>query len=502
MPTLLDRRLTRRLNLQPRPASDRSSLDENPRHAGRRRPMTQLLDPRTYHRASTLRHARTRATGPGRRLLAGTVLAAVLVLAGLVAVPRPLWTPAREAPQSDASAPAAPGAPVAGVIPADWTPSSAADVRTRAEQVLGQHAVLTTRVARALVRGDADLAHAAEAALVGGTADLARLVGSTLGPDVARDVERLWTRNVAALSASLSAAAAGDAQATAEARNRYAESAGELGALLSDRTAGGVDAAAVRSRLEQYLDRLVDGVRSYADADYSRAYQLGRQAYAGMFELGGTLGGALAARVPSLAGDAGTPQRELQSRLGMLLGEHTQLAVDTMRSALADSPDFAGVVQAMEANTADLAATVSGLFGAEAGEQVTATWADQMDALAAYTRAVAARDEAGKESARERLRDAGHDLASLLASWTEGRLAQAGVATALASADALLVDQIDAYGAGDYGAAQAASVESFRALFAVADSAGEAFGATVAARAPVGGIATGLGGTAPDQGRH
>ena len=61
----------------------------------------------------------------------------------------------------------------------------------------------------------------------------------------------------------------------------------------------------------------------------------------------------------------------------------------------------------------------------------------------------------------------------------------------------MLLRQVDAFVATDYPQANDLSYRAYQDMFGLARQLSDAFGATVAARLPIGGAQTGAGGTAP-----
>jgi hypothetical protein len=380
-----------------------------------------------------------------------------------------------------------------------------AELRATLEQLLAQHAILTVRLTRARLRNDSDIAQTAEAALSKNTTDMGALVGSVYGAEAAERFERLWLSHVTSLFNYSRGVADKDQAVTAQARQELAEYTNNLSGFLEDATKQAAAASAVRTELQIHLDQLVQQTDAYAQGDYARAFALERESYAHMFPFGKALANAILVGGGSeIPADFDSPAQQLRSRLGMLLGEHAELAVDAMRSGLSGLPDFPAAASALDSNTRDLTAAIESLFGAVSAQRFQALWADHIDAFVAYTQAIAKNDSAGKDAARARLQQFNTDFADFLSTSTEGRLAAPTLADAFAMHEDLLIRQIDAYAKRDFQTAHQVSYDAFQHMFVLAADAATALGDTVAARSPKGGAQTGRSDTpaAPLARRH
>src|SRR4051812_39778232 len=134
-----------------------------------------------------------------------------------------------------------------------------------------------------------------------------------------------------------------------------------------------------------------------------------------------------------------------------LLGQHSVLAADLMRSRIRGDDDFVQAANAaLGKNTADMTALVSRLFGAATGQQFRPLWAQHIVALFAYAGAQADHDDAARAAARKELTEYEGDLATFFAGGSHGRLPQATAHRLVAEHIQHLTGQADAYAAGDY----------------------------------------------------
>jgi len=381
--------------------------------------------------------------------------------------------------------------------PADVKAVDAVDLRATLEQLLGQHAILTVRLTRARLREDGDLAQSADAALGKNTADLGELIGSVYGAEAAEEFERMWFGHVTDLFNYSRGVADEDEAVKSQARRQLDGYTTDLSQFLEAATKKAVPAPVVAAELRMHVDQLLQQVDAYASGDYDRAFALERESYAHMFPLGKALAaGIVTGGGAGLPADFDSPARQLQSRLGLLLGEHAELAVDAMRSGVSNSADFPAAGAALDGNTREITAMIESVFGAASAGSFQALWADHIDAFVTYTQALAADDADLENAATERLNGFNADFATFLSTSTQGRLGAPALGDAFVMHEDLLLRQINAYVERDYSTAHQLSFDAYQHMFALAAQAATAIGDTVAAQSPRGGAQTGAGGMA------
>jgi hypothetical protein len=373
----------------------------------------------------------------------------------------------------------------------------AVELRAQLEQLLGQHAILTVRLTRARLRGDADLAQSADAALSKNAADIAALIAAVYGAKAGETFEQAWFNHVTYLFNYARGVADDAAAVTSQARSQLDAYVIDLSEYLAEATNGEVSAEVIGEELRMHVDQLLEQVDAYAAEDYKRAFQLERESYAHMFPLGKALAaGIVTGEGGHLPKEFGSPSTELQSQLGMKFGEHAELAVDAMRSGISGLADFPAAAGALDQNTRELTAIVESVFGAESARAFQALWADHIDAFVEYTQALAKQDEAAEDAAKSRLTQFNDEFARFLSTSTQGRLGTAALADAFVMHEDMLLQQINAYAEADYSTAYEVSYEAYQHMFALAEQAATAIGETVTAKGPKRGPNTGGGGMA------
>jgi hypothetical protein len=373
----------------------------------------------------------------------------------------------------------------------------AADLRVKLEQLLGQHAILTVRLTRARLRNDGDLAQSADAALTKNTADMGELIGSVYGSAAAEEFEEIWLGHVTDLFDYARGVADEDEDVKAQARSQLDEYVAGLSQFLDAATNQAAPASVVAAELRMHVDHLLQQVDAYASGDYEQAFTLERESYAHMFPLGKALAaGVVTGGGTQLPTDFDSPATELQSALGLRLGEHAELAVDAMRSGISGSPDFPAAGAALDQNTRELTAMIESVFGADSAGSFQELWADHIDSFVAYTQALAAEDADLEEASAERLAEFNSDFAAFLSTATEGRLGAPALVDGFVMHEDFLLRQVNAYAERDYSTAHELSFDAYQHMFALAAQAATAIGDTVAERSPIGGAQTGAGGMA------
>jgi hypothetical protein len=150
-------------------------------------------------------------------------------------------------------------------------------------------------------------------------------------------------------------------------------------------------------------------------------------------------------------------------RLQGLLGQHSILAADLMRSRIRGDDSF---VQAADAalgqNTDAMTGLIGQLFGAATATQFGPMWSEHVVELVAYAAAVADQDADALAHAREELIEYEEELADFFAGASHGRLPRAAARDAVLMHVTHLTQQADAYAAGDHAAADRLYRQSFQ----------------------------------------
>jgi hypothetical protein len=373
-------------------------------------------------------------------------------------------------------------------------PAAAPELALRLQALLGQHSVLAADFMRGRIRGDEDFAQAANAALGKNTAAMTQIVGDLFGAAAATTFEPMWAAHVVELFTYARGIADQDDAVRSGARTHLVEFEQKLAAFFVGASQGRLTTDAANRAVQMHVDHLLSQADAFAAGDYPTADRIYRVAYQHTYDLGGAVAGALLPAKDAAA--LQDPTWRLRSQLGKLLAEHVVLVEDVTRAAVTNAQDFAAAGQLVNGNTRDLAAAVDSLFGAPAAKDFQSLWAFHVDQLVAYAGATAANDSARRERARTNLHDFETRMAAFLEAATGKRLGSGSLASALLAHDQMLLRHADAFAAKDFGTAHEIAYETYQHMFELARQLAGAFGATVAARLPVGGPQTGYGGLA------
>ena len=378
-------------------------------------------------------------------------------------------------------------------------PRDTAELRIGLEQLLGQHATLAIRVMRARVDGDEAFADVATDAIATNTEQLTDAIVSVYGAEGGETFEQMWSEHITALYTYTVALVEDDRDGMRAAEATLDDYTTGFAEFLATATGGELAAADVAAGLEMHVDHLTEQVAAYADEDYEQAFALQRTAYEHMFPTGRTVAGGIQAQHPAeFPLPIEDESLQLRSTLGLLLGEHVELAIDAMRAGVRGAPSFEAAAGALNANTEDLTAAMTALFGEETGTAFNTQWADHVEAFVDYTVAVAEGDDDAREEVQHRLHEFHAALGNALSDATGGKLPREAAAEALAIHDDQLVAQIEQYAAEDYGAAYQTSFDAYQHVFDTAAALSSAIDAHLKSQLPVGGAPTGGGGAAGD----
>jgi hypothetical protein len=379
-------------------------------------------------------------------------------------------------------------------------PAAASELALRLQALLGQHSILTADFMRGRIRGDEDFVQAANAALGKNTEAMVQLVGDLFGADAAKKIGPLWGDHVVALFGYAGGLADQDDAARAEARKKLTSFELEVGSFFAGASGGRLSKDAAHRALLAHVDHLLAQADAYAAQDYPTADRNYQEGYRHTYDLGGTLAAALlpAAEAARLR----TPIWRLRSELGKLLAEHVVLVADVTRAAVTNAGDFTAAAELVNGNTRDLSTAVDSLFGAAAARDFQSLWAHHVEQLVAYAGGTATQDAGRRDRARASLHDFERRFATFLATATGRRLDAAHLAKDMLEHDQMLLRHADAFGAKDYRTAHEMVDETYEYALDLARELADAFGATAAARLPVGGAQTGYGGMSTDVGRR
>jgi hypothetical protein len=424
------------------------------------------------------------------RARTGLVGLVILVLAAAAACDSSSPSRSGSPATTQAGHPAGHTATPTTVVPADASPPQ---LRAQFEQLLGHHALLAVRLMHSVVAGAPDLRQAAEASLKENTEALTQLVTAAYDDAQSQRFDQLWQRTVLDLTAYAEALHAGDAAAKQSARDDLLADADAYGSWLAEASGGRVQPSAP-SAVRTHVENLMKQADAYAARDYATAYRIERQAYENLFAAGVTM--AKGSVAPKAAAALDAPPEQLRSAFAMLLGAHMELIIAAQRATFVGAPQFKAAAAQVNANSSALTKGMGAIVGPQKAAEFQSAWAEHVEGLLAYSTAVAGRDEAAKEAAKENLNGIAGRLALYLSDIVRNELPLEPLTQALGQHDTHLIDQVDAYAAKRYVEADQMEGDGYQQMLGVANTLVAAIQKTVKPQLPVGGSRTGGGGTA------
>lgn len=155
-------------------------------------------------------------------------------------------------------------------------------------------------------------------------------------------------------------------------------------------------------------------------------------------------------------------------RLQALLGQHSVLAADLMRSRIRGDDDFVQAADAaLNKNTTDMSALVGQLFGPAAAKTFSPLWSQHIVGLVTYAGALADHNNSERKSAKAELLEYENKLADFFSGASQGRLPRADARAAVHMHVDHLTEQADAYVDKDYATADKLYRQGFQHTYAL-----------------------------------
>ncbi|MCM3406024.1 copper amine oxidase [Cytobacillus oceanisediminis] len=383
--------------------------------------------------------------------------------------------------------------------PSVETPAS--DLRSALGHLLSEHAYLAAEAMRKGAEGAKDFDAAANA-LNDNTTDLTAAIESVYGKEAAEQFNQMWTNHIGFFVDYVKASGSNNQAAKEEALNKLDNYRSDFSKFLEIATGERLESSSLADGLQMHVNQLVGAFDSYVQGDYEKAYQYERESIHHMYLVAKGLSSAISDQFPEKFHEtmAVTPAADLRAHLDHLLTEHAGLAVTAMQNGIDGSEDFEASANALAANTKDLAAAISSVYGDEAGQQFEGMWSEHIGFFVEYVKASGANDEAKKEEALKNLDGYRAEFSKFLETATDGRLKSDALADGLQMHVNQLVGSFDSFAAGDYEKAYDQAREAYAHMLnpakglsgSIVDQFPEKFANKMPAEMPT----TGMGGTA------
>jgi hypothetical protein len=157
---------------------------------------------------------------------------------------------------------------------------------------------------------------------------------------------------------------------------------------------------------------------------------------------------------------------QLRAQFEQLLGQHTLLAVRSMRIVVAANRDFRQAADAsLQDNTDALSQLVTSVYGSAHGDRFRQLWQRHITDLLSYANAAASNDAAAKQTARAALLADADAYGSWLAGASKGRVRASDAVAGVRMHVEELMKQLDAYAARDYDQAYRIERQAYEHMF-------------------------------------
>jgi hypothetical protein len=347
-----------------------------------------------------------------RRVL-GLTAAAGLVLAG-VACGSDAKKPSTSA-TSMPNTPMAAAATAAPATPAATANTKAAELRTALNGLLSEHVALASSATGAALGGRQAQFEAAAAALDANSVDLSKAIGSVYGTPAEQAFLPLWRRHIGFFVEYTQGVAAKDKARQDKAVADLTQYTQDFGAFLSSANPN-LPKDTVAMLVKEHVLGLKDVVDAQAAGDPVKQFESLRRAYAHMAMIGDPLAGAIVRQFPDhFPGKADGAAATLRSNLNLSLREHTYLAARATGAALGGrEAEFKAAVDALDANSVDIARAIGTAYGTEAEKAFLPLWRKHIGFFVDYTQGVAMKDQAKADMAVANLTGYTQDFGAFL----------------------------------------------------------------------------------------
>ena len=371
------------------------------------------------------------------------------------------------------------------------TPAAAVDrfdlpatqLRVTLDRALAEHAFLTLEAMRTGIEQGEAFAAAAEA-LEANTVEIVGLIESVYGADAADAFGDLWRAHIGYVVDYTRALADDDQAGQDRAVDQLRAYTGDLAELLAGANPK-LTLEGVQGLLEDHVAQL-EQVAAFASEDYAEAYPAVRETYAHMFMIGDGLADAIAGQFPGrFTGRdvAFGPAVGLGITLDRLLGEHALLAILATRAGLTNAADRDEAVDALDANSAELARAIGTIYGQGAGNAFADLWRTHVAYYLDYVEARHDDDGPAMRKATAGLRQYRSDFSAFVAD-ANPNVSASDLEDLLAIHTNHLIAQVDAFAEGDYEGAYAATREAYAHMGAIATALAVAIAAQFPAQFP------------------
>ncbi len=164
------------------------------------------------------------------------------------------------------------------------------------------------------------------------------------------------------------------------------------------------------------------------------------------------------------------PAPDLRILLQTLLAEHSELAIQTMRSIIDETADRDALREAITVNTDALTEAVGLVYGPSGARAFDQLWTQHIEFFAVYADALGHGDDDAATEARDQLEDYVVDFSSFCSTATGGRAPEEAMKGLLHDHVGQLLGQADQWAAGDWAAAYTSQSEAHAHAAVIAEA--------------------------------
>jgi hypothetical protein len=158
--------------------------------------------------------------------------------------------------------------------------------------------------------------------------------------------------------------------------------------------------------------------------------------------------------------------KQLRAKFEQLLGQHSLLAMRSMRSVVSSPAELQQAASAsVQENTDALSQLVASAYGSAEGDRFKQLWQQHVTDLSSYAKGVAGNDASAKQAARAALLADGDAYGAWLAEASKGRVKAGDAAAGVRVHVEDLMKQADAYAARDYPQAYRIERKAYEHMF-------------------------------------
>jgi hypothetical protein len=280
----------------------------------------------------------------------------------------------------------------------------AVQLRVQLGHALGEHALLVIEAMRRGIIGGEQFEVVA-GSVEENTGEIVAAIEQVYGAAAADEFGEHWRSHIAYLVDYTRAIAEDDADAQALAAQQLDEYVEHFSHFLS--SANPLLPNDVITELIDEHRAQLSQIASFAEGEFGTGYEALRETYRHMYEIGDGLALAIIGQFPERfpgRDTAFSPAVDVRMTLERLLGEHMYLAAAAMRARLEGAEDLPAIVEAVGANSAELAGVIGEIYGDPAAAAFDDLWSSHVDHYLAYVDAIAADDASAADAALEALR--------------------------------------------------------------------------------------------------